>query len=677
MYIAVLCLALMLLITCAHAADPYQIRPLSEADLMDTYTGMMLDSCRFSNTKWHDWSVDPTAGYWGDGVSAGNQGIRAISDVVLTSAALLKYSNALKGAERKEFLRRAIAGIRYSVATHVTGKEKCVDGKQWGNSWQSGMWVGTLAFGTWLIWDELDAQTKQDFENVVAFEADRFLKVKPPSGRWHDTKAEENGWDLTCISVAANMFPSHPRAAAWNEKAIEYMMNVLSVRQDKKDNTMVDGRPVSDWNCTENMHPDFTLENHNMLHPSYIQCSSYFLTECAMHYAYGRRPVPQAASHHLMDAWRMFQTLLLPSGETAYPQGQDWELHGLNPIQLFAALGTVKQDPLAAKMERINVQYMRSWQKWCNGSLAAPGSSLGFTRHAIQGEQATWSYLAHKVFGAATKELAPAVPDLVKHYTLVDVIMHRTNSKFVSMSWKNRLMGVIVPKSADHAANPFFGLPIANGLIGMIERAGMKENTAQVVSERQCKKTSSGFETSGTLKTNGGAFEQRLRITSIGDKTVIYQDRVIALADVTVAREMGVPIGIENDQVSGGKRTVYYTNGQITFDWKKPQQPAEISGQWANVDGRLGIVAVAGSGIGYVQAQAYNAQGVHADILSCSYSSELRSFRRGDEVAHRIAVIFTEVTPEQTGALSKSIKTEGRVLNITLPEGGQAEVTLL
>jgi hypothetical protein len=42
------------------------------------------------------------------------------------------------------------------------------------------------------------------------------------------------------------MFPAHPQAAAWGENAIEYMMNTLSVPRDLKDNTPVDGRPVSE-----------------------------------------------------------------------------------------------------------------------------------------------------------------------------------------------------------------------------------------------------------------------------------------------------------------------------------------------------------------------------------------------------------------------------------------------
>src|ERR1039457_4269945 len=84
------------------------------------------------------------------------------------------------------------------------------------------MWTATLTFGARLIWDDLDTELQQGVERVVASEADRFLKNKPPTGRFGDTKAEENGWDMTCLAVADSMFPNHPHAAAWHEKAIEY-----------------------------------------------------------------------------------------------------------------------------------------------------------------------------------------------------------------------------------------------------------------------------------------------------------------------------------------------------------------------------------------------------------------------------------------------------------------------
>lgn len=679
-YWTTLCL-LLLLSVCAHAEDAYHIRPMSENELMTTYKSILLDACRHSDGEWHVSSFDPKAGYWGDGVSEGNQGIRGVESMILASAALLRYSD-LSSADRRNLTTKATAAIRYIAATHMTGSQKCPDGKQWGRSWQSGMWTSNFGFGAWLMWDHLDPDLRKSVERVVASEADRFLSIKPPSGRWLDTKAEENGWDMTCIAIAAAMFPSHPHAADWNTKAIEYMMNTLSVAKDKRDSTVTDGRPVSEWVCTENLHPDYTLENHNMFHPSYCQCSSYFMTQAAMYYTYAGRPVPEAATHHLMDVWHMFETILLPQGETAFPQGMDWEIHGLPAINLFASLGTRMHDPVAADAEVKILQYMRKWQEMLDGDLMVPGSGFGFTRHSIQAEQTAHAYLAHRVFtreGEAPSKPAPVLP-FVRRFSSVDIIIHRTPSKFASFSWKNRIMGTIIPTGDGHLGNPFFTVPTNGAFVGSFELSNAKSASPKLL-DRTWKKSANGFETTGTLLTNDGALKQAIRVTSLGDKTVVYQDRVTAVSDVSLARELGVPIGIENDQVSGGRRVVRHGDGKTVFDWGKPQQPVAIPGDWANVDGRLGIVMAAGSGMTYAQAQKYNPQGVCPDILYASFSSAPRTSKAGDEVAHRIILCFTEITPEETSELAKSVRIEagpdGNVLHFGLPEGGEATVVLL
>jgi hypothetical protein len=668
---------------CASARDLYQIQTLSEGDLLQTYTSLLVDACHHSNKFWKTSAFDPAAGYWGDGVSDGNEGIRAVGEMVFTCGTLLKFSDAFNASERKECLRKATAAIRYATATHVTGTQKCADGKRWGNSWQSAMWTGTLGFGGWLMWDELDGNLRKDVERVLASESDRFLSGKPPGNRWNDTKAEENGWNLICISLAANMFPDHPHAAAWNKKAIEYMMNTLSVSPDRQDTNIVDGLPVKDWNSVENLHPDFTLENHGFFHPAYVACSSYFLTQSAMHFTYGKHAIPQAASHHLMDTWRMLQTLILPCGESAYPQGMDWELHGLAFVNLFGSLATWQRDPLAARMEKLALQYMRAWQKMCDGDLAVPGSRLGFTRHAICAEQAAYGLLAHKLFGPAVKELSPqeAVTQVcgVQPHESIGLITHRTAEKFFAISWKNKIMGMLIPIGAGHDANPFFTVPIPNGFVGSFQLTGAGDPKLKIL-EHHWKETTNGFETTATLQT-GNTLKQTVKITSLGQKVVVYEDHVVALSDVSISKEFGVPLGIENDRIIGGRRTISYENGKAEFEWQNPKPATAIPGSWANVDGRLGIVLVEGSGISYTQAKSYSPGiSVYSDVLSVSYSDKPRDFRTGETIARRIVLLVTEVSPRETAALSHSVKVENsgaaKHLLFTLPAGGQERISL-
>jgi hypothetical protein len=681
-----LLLPLFLLPLCAHSEDLYHIHRLSEGELMQTYASLLSDACRHADNVWHDSSTDPRAGYWGTGRSdQQNEGIRSVSGMVLACGALLKYSDAFSDSERRHYLDQASRAIHYAVSTHLSGTQKCTDGKPWGGSWQSAMWTGTLTFGAGLIWDDLDPELRQGVERVIASEADCFLKDKPPVGRWGDTKAEENGWDMTCLAVADSMFPAHPHAAAWHNKAIEYMINTLSVPADSLDKTLVDGRPVSQWFVGENLNPDFTLENHYFFHPSYMACSSYFLTQAEMYYTRTGRPVPQAATHHLLDTWKMFQTIILPSGESAYPQGMDWELHGLSFINLYASLASRHQDPLAARLEDNCLQYMRAWQTMSHGDLAVPGSRLGFTRHAICAEQASYAYLSHKIFGPPVKEITArkAASQLQGTWAheFVQFIAQRTESKFASFSWKNRIMGLLIPIGPGHDGNPHVTVPITSGFVGSFD-LGQKKPAGPKTVEHCWNETPNGFETTGSLLLNGGLLKQTIRMTSVGKQTVVYQDRVTALSDVSLSRELGVPVGIENDEITGGKRVVYYRDGQTTFGWKTPRKPLALPGSWVNVDGRLGVVMVLGSGLSYHQAAGYDPHiAVCPDILYGSFSDRPQHFKTGEDVAQRIVLFFVEVTPKATSTLSRSFslmeKADTQLLCIKLPEGGQTEVPLL
>jgi hypothetical protein len=670
----------------ATAEDLYHIRQLSEPELLETYTQILRDGCSHADQSWKTSSNNPDEGYWGDGASAGNEGIRTIASMELACATLIKYDDGLAADVRAELLRKSIASLRFIAATHITGTEKCPDGKHWGatkkfgaESWQSGMWTGTFAFGAWLIWDKLDTNLQESLHRVIAHEDDILSQRPPPNGLWLDTKAEENGWEVPPLVLGELMFPSDPRSKDWREGAVKYMMNTLCTAADTNDATIVDGKPVKDRVKGANIQSDFTLENHNIFHPSYVGCSSYFLTQAAMYYTFGRQPVPESASHHLQDVWKMFQTIILPWGEAAYPQGMDWELHGLSFFNLFASLAARDHDALAAGLENRNIQYWRAWQNMWHGDLAEPGSRFGIARHAINCEQTAYGFLAHKIFGAPPEGTADDITGVWEH-PYIDFIVHRTDKKFASFSWKNRIMGLIMPIGTGHEGNPDFTVPIPNGWVGSFDLIPAAKPGALVL-EHAFKKTPDGFETSGTLLIGGGKMKQYIAAASIGDQTMVYEDRVVALSQVTIAREHGLPLGIENDEITGDSRVVASGPAEITFDTKNPRPLISLPASWANVDGRLGIVMVEGSGLAYAQAKNYTPGiFVRADCLYGSYQERPQHFAAGREVVHRLAVVFAEVSAKQTAELAKSCRIEktsgGPVLHFKQPDGKETALPL-
>src|ERR1700756_2703467 len=97
-----LLLLLLVFPICAESEEVYHIHGLSEDQLVRTYTSLMRDACHHADQFWTNWTVDARAGMWGSGRSDQmNEGIRAISGMVLTCGSLLKYSDALNEEERK------------------------------------------------------------------------------------------------------------------------------------------------------------------------------------------------------------------------------------------------------------------------------------------------------------------------------------------------------------------------------------------------------------------------------------------------------------------------------------------------------------------------------------------------------------------------------------------------
>jgi hypothetical protein len=239
---------------------------------------------------------------------------------------------------------------------------------------------------------------------------------------------------------------------------------------------------------------------------------------------------------------------------------------------------------------------------------------------------------------------------------------------------------MLAPIGVGHESNPHFTIPILDGLVGAIE-LGEKAHAGAKLVQWDWKKLPQGFETTGELLTNDGRLKQRIKVTSLGEKTVVYQDQAKAQADISLKRELGAPIGIENDELSGGQRVIYHKDGKTILNWRDAKGSFTIPGKWVNVDGRLGVMAVKGSGMTYSHDDRYNNQGVCTDILYGSFSDQPKDLNAQEDVARRVVILFVEVTPEETATLMESIKlesrSEGDVLRIILPEGGAVDVPLL
>ena len=244
--------------------------------------------CRWlpiADATWQEWPERPNCGhFYGGSYWYG----------IETAYPILTYAVAYRAAQAfgydgavpvDDVLKHAVAAIRYLAFTHNSGPAECVrvegrnepcshtkwggEGKPFFPASQTGSAVAHLCLGAWLLWEQLDDETRQLAINVAQWYADRWCDDDPRVGTYGNTQTEENGWTAQGLDAAACFLRGHPHAPKWREAADRWIANITVTPYDySRNRSALQGRAVSGWMKGATTHPDFTVENHGFVHPS-------------------------------------------------------------------------------------------------------------------------------------------------------------------------------------------------------------------------------------------------------------------------------------------------------------------------------------------------------------------------------------------------------------------------
>lgn len=492
--------------------------------------------------------------------------------------------------------QRAIGGLRYLAQGHVAGGgvylgEAGNGGAvtAWGGRWQSALYAHAMGLAGWLLWDELDDDTRVAVSRVVEYEADRFLHQPPPGSLARDTKAEENAWNAMLIALAANMLSRHPRAERWRVTAQAYMYNTFSVAADRMDDSPGDGgRAVRDWVTTVNVHPDFTLENHGLAHVGYMKTTLAELLSCAIPYALAEQPVPRAARHHVSDVFAALLRFMAWDGAPVYCGGNDWALFHQQAADsvVFSLVSLLEGDGRAAAVEDIAVDYLQRQQR-VQGGYVDVRHDLTYTSQCCVRLIHAW--LGHALFGArAPAALSPAELERALAGVTVfpegRVIIHRTATKFASFAWGSQRLALALPRDGNWVIWPHF-----SSYLGEIDGAGPAERNAPLRRFRHHARAD-GFEVSGSLERGG--VTQDFAFVSLPDDLTLYVERLRPVAGGALrSRETGI-VG-HAYALGENERRLFAADGAMTVrGGGGGARVHEIAGSWLNIDDRVGYVVV-------------------------------------------------------------------------------------
>jgi hypothetical protein len=554
---------------------------------------IMLRGAAFCRDLYREWEVEPECGYIGWG-GHGEKEIGADIGMAHLYAILItfgRYDEAVTGVSRSEALRRVKGVIRYCGFTHVSGPHPCIDGQHWGGGWHDASWSTVFAHAAWLVWHDLDEQTRELAARVIAAEADRFVGLDPPSGKIDDTKAEENAWNTRALAIAAVMFPTHPHAGQWHQTCIRWMMNTLTVAADRDDDTLVDGKPVREWVMTENVHSDFTLENHGIVYPVYMWAGMNGLCQSAAYYVFAGREPPQAACHHLRDVYGVYKRLQTWEGLPAYINGSDKFLH-LQVVDIFlhSFLAQVLGDPEAAHLEAVELDILERMQGRFTDGRLYPVEEVGeWSRVHNLGWLLGGSYLLHYVRPSGVRPVSADEFERriggVTYFPDGKFLLHRTRAKLVSFAWSKpyRVMGLAIPREGSWLVTPH-----VRGFVGVVLEEGADRETPMKLTRLDRESAEDSFTVSATALRCGAKVEHQWTFESPANAEVVMREKLIAAQPLRLAVAETGTVGIGRELGSAqvalrsaqGMRAVGGPRGAA-------EETLEFPGGWVEVGGRF------------------------------------------------------------------------------------------
>jgi len=642
---------------------------------------------KYGETIWHSANytgAPPDAGYWGDGATTGNGGIRGNAGVTLAYAVMvLAQPDSPSNTTRLNHIRQA---LNYNAGSHTSGSYVAEDGKKWGwntgspgtcsgsgTDWQTSLWTAPAAFACFLQQSNLPSATILAVQNMLISEANHRATVSPCSGWVGDTKAEENGWDGNVVTCAAAWLPSNTNAANWLLSAERYLANTYTINSTA-------GDPLASWVTTITAYPDWAIENHGFFHPEYAMVAGEEMGDSWLMARWMNASVSGElepfATHDALTEWDSLNRCIFGWGELAYPAGEDWALHSYGEDSYMAWLAAHFNDPVGRFADNNIAQLERFRQGInANGQFIGP-SGGGFYREAVQAYRTGMAWLqwqaADYPSGTAT-----APPSSFEWLPDVAIIASRNTNYYCSICYgpqtngsAAKIMAMIDPVFISVPTNTYLTTPREAGIIGL---GGM------------------GYPTSGglvSLVTNATGFTAELHLTNgaLGTTEVYINSTGVSVGILEVPQPVGEAaaaagsfcVGIQNDPLAGGSRLLQWAGGAATVT-NLSGVSVNMTNNWVCVAGRYGMAAGPGGYFNYQTASGYTRLNEVGGLNESGVAEDTLQFMATNQATPRYAVWFpgnsAAVTASNAAQVTWVVNNTNGTLTFPGANGTLAQIT--
>ncbi|MGD9496558.1 MAG: hypothetical protein AB7Y46_09630 [Armatimonadota bacterium] len=622
--------------------------------------------------------------------------------VVYRAATQLGYDI---GIEPDVLLTRATGGIRYLGFTHASGPEglirpegrnAVVAGRKWGGAGepffmasQTSTAVVGMGMAAWLLWEQLDEETRQLAANVAEWYADAWSYERdapefirrldfwrgekdPKVGAYANTATEENGWTAWGVDFATCLLPGHPHEHRWRSSADIWAANICMTPYDVDRNAdPLQGATVREWAAGVTTHPDYTVENHGYINPGYASAGIGFSGSIALQHALAQTDVPEVVWFNRPPVYDTLKRMAEADGAFLGVQGVSWHyLSHYGNALIHAFMSVLFSDPQAAYLERC-----------CTARALQVMDSLGGGRLFVRRPEALWMTSTESFQDAEFGAMAAYARAFLLHWALGDgaepcseedfrswqrgvhvfhnggLALRKGSRSTASFSWRSRPSVLVQPVQGSWAIAPDpYSLsgrlacdppyePLFGGADGMRHRA------------HHLKEDGEGCAAVAEVERQGGRVIQTYALVVPDEELAIFFDHAVAAQEVVVVEQRSGYVTVRNEDyqriphLAPGRRVLHTAAGEFTSvprtDGENEWFHTDCSA-WANVDDAIGYVIFGSKGLAY-QARHQHAKYLgSADYLILSYSNEPRRYLAGEIISSLAVAIFPNQSSAET-----------------------------
>lgn len=595
----------------------------------------------FAEQDWHDLPNAPGLGLYGTGYN--DWGVQTNQKYLAAMAVLSAQPSGACGHIREQARDRALAALRFSLRSHVANGGTCTDGTPWGHTWISGLGIERMMHGVHLLAPHLAEQDWEALRKVFVSEADWLLRFYTRGGHNGVTGGlwavsglndpESNLWNGAILWRATTLYPDHPHAADWTERAHEFFVNGISLPSDAGlHDVLLAGIPIAERHRGPNFFPHYALDHHGYLNVGYMVICLSNIAMLHFDQQAAGLPLPESLYLHAADLWKLVRRLVFSDGRLARIGGDTRLRYSYCQEYLLPTLVLADQvfgDPHAIGL----LDRILDWvelEAVHNGDGSFFGDRFASMRAAspyyytrLESDRANALGMACTYLEAAGRvdaEITPRSEAFRKAFEQSvaggwcepehGAVFHRSPTRLASYAWRGFGLGIglCLPPANGHLAEWQNNLTGRVRFVGDDGRFGGPPH--REVAHQAIREFEGGFATLGTLlegsnlsvpegwRRTAHSARHEVAFVALPDAHTVVGLQFCRTADYRtyLCEIQGLALQLPNDLFNGGRRQLETATGPHTLFAPSPADEAcPLHSTWACIDGQLGVAGLYGA----------------------------------------------------------------------------------